>query len=93
MKLRRRIAPLKLDPGARQETPLCFDEGAPFRQIQDESGTTGTQAGVGRRRAIDGCGAWIGTPLVSQRVCHVPSPKLNRKMRVRPVAPRTRTAN
>lgn len=90
---RHRLAHLYLDAHARQEPPVGFDERAARRQIDNLRRTPwaeprpvhtgGRQAGDSRRRATLAC----------YRASHVRAPTLNSKMRVRPVAPSTRTAN
>ena len=89
----RRFADLHFDSHARQEPPVRLDERAARRQIDYMRRAARSQAcplhSFHRER-------WYPrrcAPFVVHRVSHAPVPKLNSRMRVRPVAPRIRTAN
>ena len=90
---RRWLANLHFDPNAREETPVGFNQRPPSRQIDYVRYATRAQARSFQPFRRKGTQSGRRAPFQSYRASHVPVGKLNSRMRVRAVAPRTRTAN
>ena len=90
---RSRLAKLHLDPNPWQKAPVGFDERATRRQIDDVCETPGAQTRSLHALGRKGAHPWRRAPFVPYRDSHVAAAKLNSRMRVRAVAPSTRTAN
>jgi hypothetical protein len=87
------LANLHLDANSWQQTPIGFDERAARRQIDDACEAAGAQTRSLHALGSKGAHSRRRAALVPYRGSPVPVAKLNSRMRVRAVAPNTRTAN